>query len=271
MSQRSATVRFWGVRDHIAVPGPETAVYGGNTPCVEVRVDDALLIFDSGTGIRLLGRALVRNGVAFGDLFFAHTQFDRISGLPFFGAAFMPGNAFRLWAGRPPGGPGIEDVLRQLMTDPIFPVPLKVMRAKLEFHDFAAGATLAPRPGIVVRTQGFNGETRPVTGYRVDHAGTSVCYVTDVNPSYSPNEPALAALIADATLVVIGFESETSTDADAAWQWAAERCARAHVGTMVLTNHAHGLDDARLDGIAARLAERHIGALVAREGMALHV
>jgi phosphoribosyl 1,2-cyclic phosphodiesterase len=271
VSQGSATVRFWGVRDHIAVPGPETAVYGGNTPCVEVRVNDALLIFDSGTGIRLLGRALARSGVTSGDLFFAHTQFDRISGLPFFGAAFMPGNAFRLWAGQPAGGPGIEDVLRQLMTDPIFPVPLEVMRAKLEFHDFRTGETLTPRPGIAVRTQGFNGEARPVTGYRIEHADTIVCYVTDVNPAHAPNESALATLIDSATLVVIGFESETATDIDAAWHWAAERCARARAGTMVLTNHGHGLDDARLDAIAVRLSERCAGALVAREGMVLQV
>src|SRR2546428_3502560 len=51
----SMQVRFWGTRGSIATPGPSTMRYGGNTSCVEVRLDDgALLIFDAGTGLRAL-------------------------------------------------------------------------------------------------------------------------------------------------------------------------------------------------------------------------
>ena len=32
------TIRFWGVRGSIPTPGPDTADFGGNTSCVEVRV-----------------------------------------------------------------------------------------------------------------------------------------------------------------------------------------------------------------------------------------
>lgn len=273
MTDAACTVRFWGVRDHIAVPGPETAVYGGNTPCVEVRCGGALLIFDSGTGIRLLGRDLARAGTAQGDLFFAHTQFDRISGLPFFGAAFVPGNAFRLWAGQAPGGPTLEEVLRRLMTDPIFPVPLEVMRAKLEFEDFEPGATLAPRAGVTLRTRGFNGE-RPVIGYRVEHPGGVVCYATDIQESHEPNAAALESLVEGADLAILGPETETATGPEP-WRWVVERCRRARVGTIVLTNHAQSQDDSALDRLAASLAAAPAGSagpvLIAREGMVLRV
>ena len=53
-------VRFWGVRGSVACPGPGTARYGGNTACVEVRCGDRLLVFDAGTGLRLLGNSLAR-------------------------------------------------------------------------------------------------------------------------------------------------------------------------------------------------------------------
>ena len=33
--------RFWGTRGSIPSPGPDTARYGGNTPCVEVRLAGA--------------------------------------------------------------------------------------------------------------------------------------------------------------------------------------------------------------------------------------
>ena len=46
-------VRFWGTRGSIATPGPQTAEYGGNTSCVEVRTDAGdLFVLDCGTGAR---------------------------------------------------------------------------------------------------------------------------------------------------------------------------------------------------------------------------
>ena len=57
---RKLRVTFWGTRGSIAAPGPATTVYGGNTSCVEVRAGEDILIFDSGTGIRELGLALMK-------------------------------------------------------------------------------------------------------------------------------------------------------------------------------------------------------------------
>ena len=52
-------VKFWGTRGSLASPGPDTARYGGNTACVEVRAEDgSVLVLDAGTGIRRLGAGL---------------------------------------------------------------------------------------------------------------------------------------------------------------------------------------------------------------------
>ncbi len=51
-------IRFWGVRGSIPTPGREYLKYGGNTPCIEVRCGDTLLIFDAGTGLKNLGEHL---------------------------------------------------------------------------------------------------------------------------------------------------------------------------------------------------------------------
>jgi phosphoribosyl 1,2-cyclic phosphodiesterase len=48
-------VRYWGVRGSMAVPGPTTVRYGGNTPCVTVEADGSTIVIDAGSGIRLLG------------------------------------------------------------------------------------------------------------------------------------------------------------------------------------------------------------------------
>ena len=52
-------VQFWGVRGSVPTPGQETVRYGGNTSCLEMRVGGKRLIFDGGTGLRMLGDQLV--------------------------------------------------------------------------------------------------------------------------------------------------------------------------------------------------------------------
>jgi hypothetical protein len=44
-------VRFRGTGGSIPSPGPSTARYGGNTPCVEVRVGETVPVLDAGTGL----------------------------------------------------------------------------------------------------------------------------------------------------------------------------------------------------------------------------
>ena len=78
-------VKIWGCRGSVATPSPETAKYGGNTSCVEVRLDDATaLILDAGTGIRPLGLDLVRRGTRNIHLLLTHLHLDHLEGLRFF-------------------------------------------------------------------------------------------------------------------------------------------------------------------------------------------
>ena len=87
-------LRFWGTRGSIPTPGRTTVRYGGNTPCVEVRLsDDSLVIFDAGTGIRGLGDSLTSGGESVtAYLAITHPHWDHIQGFPFFKPAFISGN-----------------------------------------------------------------------------------------------------------------------------------------------------------------------------------
>ncbi len=55
------SVTFWGVRGSIATPGPDTALVGGNTSCVEVICGARRIVLDTGTGMRLLGQRILRD------------------------------------------------------------------------------------------------------------------------------------------------------------------------------------------------------------------
>ncbi len=271
-------VRFWGVRGSIACPGPGTAGYGGNTACLEVCCGERMLIFDAGTGIHALGADLTgKRGVGGGfsaDLFFSHTHFDHICGIPFFSPAFNPRYELRVWAGHLMPERSIREVLTYLMMDPLFPVPMDTMRAHLDFRDFGAGEVLEPAPGVRLLTVPLNHPNR-ATGYRIEHQGRSICYVTDTE--HVPGEPDRNILrlidgadifIYDSTYTDEEFEDHRDWG-HSTWREGVRLAEAANVGTLVLFHHDPDHDDAFMDQVANELEAERFGSIVAREGMVL--
>lgn len=268
------SVRFWGVRGSIPCPGPDTVKYGGNTSCLEVRCGDRLLIFDAGTGLRPLGEHLDALGRVDADLFLTHTHFDHICGLPFFSSAYASTNRFRFWAGHLLPDHTLRYVLSEMMMAPLFPIPISVLGADVTFHDFRAGETLHPGAGITIKTAPLNHPNR-ATGYRIEFADRSICYVTDTE--HVPDQPdgTVLRLIDGADLVI--YDSTYTDDeylahvgwGHSTWQEGVRLADAARVKRLVIFHHDPDHDDETMDRIAAAAAEARPGTVVAREGMIL--
>lgn len=269
------TVKFWGVRGSIACPSPDHMVYGGNTSCVEVTVGEHVFILDAGTGIRALGRELLRRGAGAATLLLTHTHLDHINGFPFFAPAFSPHFALRVMAGHLGAkNGGIRAVLANQMDNPTFPVPLSAMRGTVSFDDFDAGDTLTFPPGVVVRTAPLN-HPNGSTAYRIEYGGLSVCYVTDTE--HVPGKPDRVVLDLIAGADVVMYDS-TYTDAEfpekvgwghSTWQEAVRLSELAGVKRLVLFHHEPDHDDTFMAGVEAEAAAMLPGTIVAREGMEL--
>ena len=169
--------KFWGVRGSIPVPGHETAGVGGNTSCVEVRCGSTCIVFDSGTGIRLLGQRLLRETPIEVHLFFSHVHWDHIQGFPFFGPAFVKGNTIHMYGAANSRGT-VESAMAGQMEFPNFPVKLNQLASALVFHDIAEGASVE-LPGGARVTAASGTHPGGVLAYRVDYNGKAVVYVTD--------------------------------------------------------------------------------------------
>ena len=264
-------VRFWGVRGSIAAPGPDTLKYGGNTPCVEVRCGDRSLIFDAGTGIRPLGEALCSRGDGAVDLFLSHTHFDHIVGFPFFRFAHQTSKKMRVWAGHLLPEYTIEEVLRAFMKAPYLPMPLDILSADIEFRDFIAGETLRPFDDIVLKTASLDHPDR-ATGYRVESAGKSICYITDTQHRCGASNEIILQLIDGADVVI--YDAMFTDDefpqfhdwGHSTWEECLRLCAAANVRIPVIFHHLPSRDDRALDAIASAATEKFPGAVVAREG-----
>ena len=268
-------VRFWGVRGSIACPGPETVRYGGNTSCVEVRCGERLLILDGGTGLREFGNELMKqSGPVDADLFYSHTHFDHICGLPFFAPCYLKGSKIHLWAGHLLPDNQLETVLCGMMMAPLFPVPMALLQQQVSFNDFRCGETLQPYPEITLRTGPLNHPNR-ATGYRVEYGGKAVAYITDTEHTGNGLDPNVLALVDHADVMI--YDS-TYTDEEfpdhvdwghSTWEEGVRLADAAGVKTLVVFHHDPGHDDAFMDRVATAAAAMRPGTVVAREGMVL--
>ncbi len=268
------SVRFWGVRGSIPCPGPGTMRYGGNTACLEVRCGEKLLIFDAGTGLRPLGAHLDQYGPIDADLYLTHAHFDHVCGLPFFSPAYSRESRLRVWARHLLPDHTLRYVLSEMMMEPLFPVPISILGADISFHDFHAGQTLSPAPGITLQTAPLN-HPNGATGYRVEYGGRSICYVTDTEHIPAKPDRHVLDLIAGADIVIY---DATYTDDEypqrrgwghSSWQEGVRLATAAAVGTLVLFHHDPDHDDAFMDRVAAAADAARPGTIVAREGMIL--
>lgn len=269
--------RFWGVRGSIAAPGPATTRYGGNTSSVEVRCGARLLLLDAGTGVRCLGNRLLAEAPLDADILLTHTHFDHVCGLPFFKPFFQERNRFRLWAGHLGGGLSLQRVVREFMMAPLFPVPPEVFKAQIEYRDFRSGEVLPLEraPGVTVRTAPLN-HPNGATGYRIEYAGKSLCYVTDTE--HVPGQPdrSVLGLIegADAVVYDCMYTDEEYARSyvgwgHSTWQEAVRLCKAARVKKLVVFHHDPDHDDDMLDALGREVAAALPGAILAKEGLEL--
>lgn len=176
-------VKFWGVRGSIPCPGPETAKYGGDTPCIQVIDDNEdIIILDAGSGIRELGLELAKSESPIKiHLLITHSHWDHIQGFPFFKPLLMPKNEIYIY------GPkilekSVEELILIQMQTPYFPLREAEISATLHFQSIGEGS---------FKIGGFNIETikmnHPidVLAYKLTNGKRTITYTGDNEPYYN--------------------------------------------------------------------------------------
>ena len=153
---------------------------GGNTPCVELRFDDHIYIFDAGTGIIPLGNELMRQDqVRELSIVLSHYHWDHISGLPFFVPAFVPGWKIDFYG--PAENPDtLANHLAAQMKAPYFPVETETWLADISYHTPSTTFQIGPMQ-LNQHTMHHPGLTY---AYRMNIGDKTVVYAPDNELSF---------------------------------------------------------------------------------------
>jgi phosphoribosyl 1,2-cyclic phosphodiesterase len=257
--------------------------YGGNTACVAVEIgDEPPIVFDLGTGLRPFGHMLEER-CGFGNpveitALLTHLHWDHIIGLPFCTPLLREGGRMDVF-GPPQDGGSLHDIIDRVVKPPFFPVQVKELQGKIEFHEVTDDVLAVGSAKVLVRQVPHVGTT---LGFRIEADGRAVAYVSD---HQAPDDRAVvdeAVLeLCDRVDLVIHDAQYTEDEyrAKATWghstvSYAVHVAAEAGASRLVLFHHDPRHTDDDIDGLLALAqatgdARRLDGVLAAREGLTI--
>jgi len=271
-------IRLWGVRGSTPTPERRNSRYGGNTPCIEVRLaNDTLIILDCGSGLRALGKSLLGE---FGDrpvqayIFLTHFHWDHIQGIPFFLPLYKRGNMFFFHSVLRRGSE-LRDTIEGQMVNPYFPVDMSSMGAVRHFYD------LDEEP---INTNGATISTAPLNhpqgcvGYRIEADGGVFVLATDTEPGSPIHDRCLRELAEGADVLVYDAQytpeqlaGEKKGWGHGSWLEGVRVCQDCGVKRLILFHHDPDSDDAYVDTLVSKARQEFAEVAGAAEGMELDI
>ncbi len=267
-------VKFWGVRGSTPTPEHRNSRFGGNTSCVEVRLENGtLIILDCGSGLRGLGKSLQRElgqDPIRGFVFLTHFHWDHIQGLPFFLPLYGEGNHFLFHAVKRSENE-LQNVIGGQMMTPFFPVDMTMLASRIGFYD------LDHEPvdiqGAIVRSAPLN-HPQGCVAYRIDADGSSFVFATDTEPGSPVHDRALRDLANGADLLIYDAQytpeqlrGEKKGWGHSSWLEGTRIVAQCGVRRLVLFHHDPDHDDRFIDGLVARARQNFPDVEAAAEGL----
>lgn len=235
-------VTFWGVRGSTTCSEPDYMVYGGNTACVELNLDGKIVIIDAGSGIRELGKKLIREKSAHAALLISHTHWDHISGFPFFAPIYSKHATLEIYAS-PRQEMDTRSIFEMQMSSPFFPMPIHSVPSSLIFKDFDQKDEFFLYDNTVKVVTAPLNHPNGATGFRIEYNGKSLAYISDTEHIAGVPDQNVLSLAENCDLMIydaLFTEEEYASHVGwghSTWQEAVNIAKSAHVKQTALFHH----------------------------------
>ncbi len=169
-------IKCWGSRGSIPVSGDAYIKYGGDTTCIEITAKTGeTIIVDAGTGLRRLGQSLIKRDIIRYYLLFTHAHWDHILGIAFF-KPFLYKKVTAIIQDRKFSGINTENVIKQVIKQPFFPISLKDFNADIKFDKTLNNNFIIGSVSIETIELSHSGGC---LGYKFIEDGKSFVFLTD--------------------------------------------------------------------------------------------
>lgn len=168
----------YGSRGILPAPYINMMKYGGNTSCYMIRLENDMVVFDAGTGIRKLAEDLLRyKRLHKIHLFISHAHADHVSGLPYFLPLYAPEFEVHIY-GPAANTDDLKKGIFQGVHRSTFPIPLRKWHAHVYFHPLDETTTEIEMENFRCGVFPLNHPVKTL-GYRLEMDGKSCVYAMD--------------------------------------------------------------------------------------------
>jgi len=248
-------LKFYGTRGSLPVCEANFQKYGGNTTCVALCNKEDVYIFDSGTGIRNLGReyfATKENSIKNIFLTFSHFHWDHIQGFPFFLPAYDSKRDLTITTiGKNDKYFDLKAIFENQMRKEFFPVPLEEMGAKITFIQQETNYYEDGKVRIISTEHNHPGGAY---SFRIELNGKILVFITDVEHSDGLDQR-VVDISKDADILI--HEAQYTPEelenhkgwGHSSWMQAIEVAKAANAKKLFITHHDPDHDDDFLDNV----------------------
>lgn len=290
---------FFGVRGSTPIDDPGFQKFGGHTSCVAMRLNlnppeistpqivpninipeqksdsqDLLLVFDTGSGAKMLSDTLRDKNMKHMHVFYGHFHLDHIIGMPFFLPAWDKETTLHYHAGLKETNDTVQGMLEKTFSPRLFPVPFKVWPHQRSYHDFIPRETFEVSQGDIKATIQTTVLNHPngATGFRVNFQGRSACYLTDHEHHIHEFDEELSQFVEGADLVIhdASYTNEVLEHrigwGHSSWQQTVNFAKCSHFDTLALFHHDFEHDDVFMDQVEKEAISIYPKTFAARQG-----
>lgn len=278
-------IKLYGGRGSTPVCEPGFQKYGGNTTCiyVDLLINDRskmIVIFDAGTGIRLLSNDIEAGKISSADiilLIFTHLHWDHIQGFPFFSPAYNPNQKIGIvYPQKKFHINEVHELFKLQMQNEFFPVRLENMGSDMKFIDYRDAEKLISANGLVKFSYREHNHPGGAFSYRLECHGKIFVLCTDLEHGKEIDQD-VVDFCKNADLLIHDAQyTDEELGQHPGWghssfNQAMTAAELANVKKLVLTHHDPAHDDKFLEAIEKECQQRFPNCELAREGLEFNI